>query len=71
MGLVVDAADRMQALIRDILAYSLVGRGEKAFEETDMEAVLSLAMRELGVSIEDAKASIEWGAEQLKRVYGG
>lgn len=58
---VIDAAARMQALIRDILAYSRVGRQGRGFVQTDMEAVVRFAISDLAVSIEKCGASIQYG----------
>lgn len=58
MDLAVAAATRMQALIRDLLAYAKLGREGRAFAETDMNAVVELAMGDLAAGIEETGASI-------------
>jgi PAS domain S-box-containing protein len=55
----VDASRRMQALVRDILAYSGVGRMGSGFTQTDMEAVLGIALGDLAACIEETGASIQ------------
>lgn len=54
----VDAAARMQALVRNILVYSRVGRQERGFARTDMEAVLNIVLGDLAASIKETGASI-------------
>jgi PAS domain S-box-containing protein len=58
MDLAVDAAARMQALIRDLLAYALLGREGRAFAQTDMNAIVGMAMGNLAARIEETGASI-------------
>lgn len=58
IGFAADGAERMSQLIRDMLAYSRVGRGGKGFVQTDMEAVLARALGNLRASIKEARASI-------------
>jgi chemotaxis family two-component system sensor kinase Cph1 len=53
------AAEKMQNLIEDILAYSKAGNSEKVFEEIDLNAVLNNVLRELRENIEERNASIE------------
>jgi len=54
----VDGAERMRNMINDLLAYSRIeSRGEE-FEQVDMEAVLSIVIRDLKVCIADSGASI-------------
>ena len=66
MEFAVDGAARMQNLIRDLLAYSRVGRGGEGFVETDMETALNEAMKDLKTSMEEAGAAI--GHDPLPRV---
>ena len=54
----VDGADRMQALIRDLLAYARVGSGGKSFSSTDCEKVLNEALANVAVRIEETGALI-------------
>jgi PAS domain S-box-containing protein len=54
----VDGAARMQALIRDLLAYSRVGTHGEPFEPTDCQVVLEQVLRDLQVTIEKSGAVI-------------
>jgi light-regulated signal transduction histidine kinase (bacteriophytochrome) len=54
----VDGALRMQRLINDLLAYSRVGTQGKAFEPTDCEQILTQALANLQLAIEDNHADI-------------
>ncbi len=58
IGYIVDGATRMQGLIRDLLVYSRTGRGELTLEKTDMGAVVSQALSNLEVGIQESKAKI-------------
>ena len=58
IGFAVDGAKRMQALINDLLAYSRIGTQGQAFQPTDCEAVLQMAMRNLEVAIRESGAQI-------------
>ncbi len=59
MAFAIDGASRMQNLIRDLLAYSRVGRKTEGFNRTDMEEVLRLATGNLAVTILESEASIQ------------
>ena len=59
MSYAIDGAYRMQALIRDLLAYSRVGRGGTGLVDADMNEVLATAMSNLKVLIEESAALIE------------
>jgi signal transduction histidine kinase/CHASE1-domain containing sensor protein len=62
MGFVIEGAKRMQALIRDLLAFSRAGRGEPgAVVELDAGAVAREALQNLRGSIEEAQARVEVG----------
>jgi len=54
----VDGANRMQALINDLLTYSRVGTRGKPPEPTDCEAVLDQALANLQVAIEESGAVV-------------
>ena len=54
----VDGAQRMQALINDLLAYSRVGTRGKPFAPSDCNQVLKLAQLNLKVSIEESDATL-------------
>jgi PAS domain S-box-containing protein len=53
-----DGAIRMQRMILDILEYSRVGTRGQAFEQTDLNLVLTKAMANVGGQIEDSGALI-------------
>ncbi|XGV94266.1 MAG: PAS domain-containing protein (plasmid) [Leptolyngbya sp. BL-A-14] len=55
---VVDGAARMQQLIRDLLAYSRVGRYELKLRPTDCNAVLEQVKNDLQVAIAESNAVI-------------
>ncbi|MCF2486589.1 ATP-binding protein [Dyadobacter sp. CY347] len=57
------AAEKMQNLIEDILAYSKAGNSEKVFEDVDLNVVLGNVLHELNENIEERNASIQ--AQQL------
>lgn len=54
----VDGANRMKALIQDLLQYSRVNTKGKEFESTDCEEVLTRALGNLQLAIEDSGATI-------------
>ncbi len=54
----VDGAARMKALISDLLAYSRVDGGERAFEDFDMQIAFDKALANLSLKIEDTAALI-------------
>jgi light-regulated signal transduction histidine kinase (bacteriophytochrome) len=56
----VDGAKRMQQLIADLLAYSRVNSKELDPRQTDCEAVVLEAMRNLEVAIKESGASVDW-----------
>lgn len=58
IGYAVDGASRMQVLIRDLMAFSRVGTRGKPFEKTGCEAVLSKALANLEIAIEESGAVI-------------
>lgn len=55
----IDGANRMQALISDLLAYSQVGKKEARFESFSASAALSEALINLEESIRETGATIE------------
>jgi PAS domain S-box-containing protein len=66
---VVDGADRMSRLIRDLLAFSRAGNlSPEPREVIDMQEVLSTAMQNLHAAIEESKAVIE--SSDLPRIRG-
>ena len=54
----VDAASRMQKMVRNLLAYSKVGRETASFETTDLNSVLDLALKNLQTVIDENGAVI-------------
>jgi len=54
----VDGAIRMQALIRDLLVYSRVGRQGQPFEPTDCEEILDITLSNLQLLIEETNTNI-------------
>src|ERR1017187_2905943 len=56
----VDGAKRMQQLIADLLAYSRVNSKGLDLRQTDCEAVVLEAMRNLQVVIEESGAAVDW-----------
>ena len=53
------SANRMRILIQDLLQFSRTNKGEKVFEEADLNILLENAKQELTQIIEDKKAIIE------------
>ncbi|MEA1905913.1 MAG: ATP-binding protein, partial [Euryarchaeota archaeon] len=58
IGFAVDGAKRMQTLIQDLLIYSRVGTRGKPFEPTNCENVLSQALMNLKVTIDENDAVV-------------
>jgi light-regulated signal transduction histidine kinase (bacteriophytochrome) len=57
----VDGAQRMQALINDLLALSRVGTQGKPFQPVDVAAVVRRALRWLGTSLEESGGEVDVG----------
>lgn len=55
------AANRMQTLLIDLVNYSRTIKGDKVFEKTDLNIVLSEIIRDLSSNIEEKKAEIQIG----------
>lgn len=55
----VDGALRMQKLVQDLLAFSRVGRQGLALENTDTNAVLEAALKNLETAIQESGAAVE------------
>jgi len=64
----VEGSTRMHNLIRDILAYSRVGRGEHAEEVFNLSDIVQSAMVNLQVSIQENAAQIQVG--KLPKIRG-
>ena len=58
LGFLVDGATRMQALVRDLLAYSKVGRVEAEPRLVDTDAILDEVLRDLTALIQEADARV-------------
>ena len=58
----VDGANRMQTLINDLLAFSRVGRVHNDHRSVDLEDVLSRALDDLSVAVEETGAEISHDA---------
>lgn len=54
----VDGVNRMQSLIQDLLAFSKLGKRERAFEVTDCSRVLGDALANLRTAIEESGAAV-------------
>lgn len=57
---VTDGAQRMQQLVRDLLAYSRVGTTHRSFGPTDCAEVLGQVLRDLRVAIAESQATITY-----------
>jgi|SRR5579872_1504739 len=68
LDLVVSAAERMKALVRDLLSYSTTSHSEIPFTRVDMNSVVQWAINNLQQAIEEADAVIE--VDQLPDVRG-
>ena len=53
------SANRMRVLIQDLLQFSRTNKGEKVFEEADLNVLLENAKQELAQIMEDKKAIVE------------
>jgi light-regulated signal transduction histidine kinase (bacteriophytochrome) len=58
IGYIVEGAESMQRLIRDLLAFSRVGRQGAPLAPTDCSAVLDCALENLQIAIEESNATI-------------
>jgi two-component system, chemotaxis family, CheB/CheR fusion protein len=61
INIAVDGAKRMQQLVRDLLNFSQVGKGELKYEPTDTAAVLSVTLFNLKTLIEETQSKITMG----------
>lgn len=57
----VDAVNRMQGLIQDLLGYSRAGRAEKPLQAVPLQPVVDGILRDLGQVIEETGVQIECG----------
>jgi PAS domain S-box-containing protein len=58
LDIMVDAANRMRRLIRDVLAFSRAGTVEKPFEAVDLNQVMTIAKDNLSARIKDQHAEV-------------
>ena len=58
LNFVVDGANRMQSLINDLLAYSVVDTRLEPFEKINTEKIFQHAMKNLHLAIEESSAEI-------------
>lgn len=58
IGFAVDGANRMKALINDLLAFSRSGRSEKELAPTDSQAVLEQTLNNLSLIIEESGVQV-------------
>lgn len=68
LNIMVDAANRMRRLIRDVLAFSRAGTVEKPFGAVDLNQVLILAKDNLSARIKDQHAEVIAGP--LPTIFG-
>jgi two-component system, chemotaxis family, CheB/CheR fusion protein len=68
IGFVVNGSNRMQQLIKDLLAYSRVGPREKRVEEVDFEALWPRATADLETEIDNSRAVLTH--DPLPTVWG-
>lgn len=57
---IVDGAERMQILINDILSFSRITTRGKAFEETNLQHILTVTLNNLSRMIEEHRATITY-----------
>jgi PAS domain S-box-containing protein len=68
VGFIVDGAQRMQALIADLLAYTRVGGSAQSFSAVDGEALLARVLGDLRLGIREQGAEVTH--EALPTVHG-
>ncbi len=56
---ITDSAERMQALIKDLLAYCRAGKNEQTWISIDLNDVINNVLRDLEASIQESKARIK------------
>jgi PAS domain S-box-containing protein len=61
-GYIIEAVQRMDQLILDLLAYSRTGRTEMPVQEFDLSNTVKSVLSNLKASIQECHAQIEWGA---------
>lgn len=68
IGVLTSGVDRMQVMIRDLLAYSRAGTDDQTFARVDLNAVIREALADLAERIEDSNAEVV--VEELPVVMG-
>jgi light-regulated signal transduction histidine kinase (bacteriophytochrome) len=68
LGFITDAADRMQALIQDLLALSRAGRGAQKKEKVSLRECVDLALEALALRLKETGAQII--LDKLPDVWG-
>ena len=63
----VNASDRMQVLIKDLLDYSLIG-SKKTFKKIDCNVLIQEVLMDLGIAIQESKTDIQ--VEKLPLING-
>lgn len=58
IGFAVDGADRMQALIQDLLTYSRVGRADTDFVPADLNGVLTTVLQDQAAAVKESSAVV-------------
>ena len=67
LNYLVNASDRMQVLIKDLLDYSLIG-SKKAFKKIDCNVLVQEVLMDLGTAIQESKTDIQ--VEKLPLING-
>jgi light-regulated signal transduction histidine kinase (bacteriophytochrome) len=62
IGYIMEAAERMEALLDSLLRYSRVTSRAAPFESVDLETVLEAVQSDLQLSLEEHGASMEWSS---------
>lgn len=62
----VGGVERMSALIKDLLSYSRVGRGELSWKECDLNSLVAAKLQDLRVKIQESNAAVNIGALPTK-----
>ena len=61
MKFATDGAERMRRMIDDLLEYSRAGRADVDMETTDLDEVVTTALENLAISIQEADADVQVG----------
>ncbi len=71
IGYAVDGANRMRALIDDLLTYSRVGRLGKPFEPVDLNKTMAVVLQNLSATIDDSNAQVTYDKLPVVKADGG